>query len=169
MSNQYVAIMGDDYSGSNIMKLTLLEVTGVLSDIYLDLSDGFRALKARRYDLVMLHAGGPCYMPALPEDPDLRQIFTDSIQIDTLHREGRVRRAPGVYLPRLRRVKLDPGSWKTNLHTVPIILVSATDYSEEPWLQMCQPIDTLLKPYSPDTVQQKVCRLLDDVSCSEPT
>ncbi len=160
MSSQSVAIMGDDYSGSNIMQLTLLEVRGVLSDIYLDLSDGFRALKARQYDLVMLHAGGPCYIPALPEDPDLRQIFVESIQVDTLRREGRVRRAPGIYLPRLRKVKLDPGSWRTDLHSVPIILVSAADYSEEPWLQLCQPIDTLLKPYSPDTVQQKVRRLL---------
>ena len=160
MSNQYVAIMGDDYSGSNIMKLTLLEVTGILSDIFLDLSDGFRALKARHFDLVMLHAGGPCYMPALPEDPNLRQIFADSIQADTLHREGRVRRDPGIYLPRLRRVDLDPGSWQTDLHTVPFILVSASNYSEEPWLPLCQPIDTLVKPYSPDTVQQKVRRLL---------
>ena len=163
MSDRYVAIIGDDYSGSNIMQLTLLEVAGVLSDIYLDLSDGFRALKARHYDLVMIHAGGPCYMPALPEDADLRHIFAESIQVDPLHLEKRVHRDPSVYLPRLRRIKLDPGSWKTNLHTVPFILVSATDYSDEPWLPMCQPIDTLVKPYSPDTVQQKVCRLLSDV------
>ena len=164
MSNKSVAIIGDDYSASSIIKLTLLEVTGVLSDIYLDLSDGFRALKSRQYDLAMIHAGGPCYIPALPEDPDLRQIFADSIQVDPMHREGRVRRVPSVYLPRLRTVKLDRGSWKTNLNTVPIILVSATDYSKEPWLQICQPIDTLVKPYSPDTVQQKVRRLLRDVS-----
>ena len=163
MSNNYVAIIGDDYSGSNIIKLTLLEVTGVLSDIYLDFSDGFRALKARPYDLVMIHAGGPCYLPALPEDPDLRQIFADSVQVDPLHRERRIHRVPGAYLPRLRSVKLDLDSWKTNLNTVPIILVSATDYSGDPWLQTCQPIDTLVKPYSPDTVQQKVRRLLRDV------
>ena len=164
MSNRYVAIIGDDYSGSTIIQLTLLEVTGIPADIYLDFSDGFRALKSRPYDLVMMHAGGPCYIPALPEDPDLRQIFADSIQVDPLHRERRAHRVPSVYLSRLRKVKLDLGSWKTNLNTVPIILVSATDYSNEPWLQICQPIDTLVKPYSPDTVQQKVRRLLRDVS-----
>ena len=164
MSSKYVAIIGDDYSGSNVMQLTLLDVTGVLSDIYLDLSDGFRALKSRPYDLVMIHAGGSCYIPALPGDPGLRQIFAESIQVDPLHPEKRAHRVPGVYLPRLRRVKWDPGSWKTNLNTVPIILVSATDYSKEPWLQLCQPIDTLVKPYSPDTVQQKVRRLLEAVS-----
>jgi hypothetical protein len=113
-----------------------LEFGGIRTDIYWDLSDALRALKAQKYCLLTFHRNVRFYADGISQLPELQILRAAS------HDRGA---DVSEFLPLLRRAPTKADEWHTDLHRVPVILhTSASIDTEASWIRSCEPINFLL-------------------------